>query len=163
MKKLNMIMILTVLTIATLTAETIGSSSVNEKENYSLEEMLQYAMEDEHMALAEYKAIMEKYNVERPYANIARSEETHISYLNELYEKYGFDIPKINTDAHIVIPSSLTEAAKVGVDAEIANIAMYEKFLKEDLPDDIREVFIFLKNGSENHLAAFKRQQAVRD
>ncbi|MBB6480041.1 ferritin-like domain-containing protein [Spirochaeta isovalerica] len=161
MKKMNMTIILTVMTAAVLSAGTIGSSSVDVDKFYSLEDMFRYAMEDEHMALAEYEAIMEKFDVDRPYANIAKSEETHISYLNKLYETYGFDIPRIDTDAHVVIPSSLAEAAQVGVDAEIANIAMYEKFLDQDLPDDVREVFTFLKNGSENHLASFQRQLAA--
>lgn len=35
---------------------------------------------------------------------------------------------------------------------------MYESFLKENLPDDVREVFEALMNASEKHLAAFQRQ-----
>ena len=35
---------------------------------------------------------------------------------------------------------------------------MYESFLKENLPDDVREVFESLMNASEKHLAAFQRQ-----
>ena len=35
---------------------------------------------------------------------------------------------------------------------------MYENFLKENLPDDIRKVFEALMNASEKHLAAFQRQ-----
>jgi len=156
-----MVLFSTVLTAAALTAGTIGSSSVKDHEHYSLEAMLLYAMEDEHMALAEYEAIMETFNVDRPYANIARSEETHIAYLTELYDKYGFEIPSVNTTDHVVVPASLGEAAQVGVDAEIANIAMYEKFLEEDLPYDVRELFTFLQESSEKHLSASRRQLAA--
>jgi len=35
---------------------------------------------------------------------------------------------------------------------------MYESFLKENLPDDVREVFEALMNASEKHLASFQRQ-----
>lgn len=35
---------------------------------------------------------------------------------------------------------------------------MYEKFLAQDIPDDIREVFEELMNASKNHLEAFKRR-----
>jgi hypothetical protein len=35
-----------------------------------------------------------------------------------------------------VIPASLLEAAETGVQAEINNIAMYEKFLTYSLPQD---------------------------
>ena len=139
-------------------AEDFGSAGALEKGSYDLEGMLQYAWEDEHMALAEYEAVMDKFDVTRPYANIAKSEETHIAYLKGLYEAYVFPFPKVDTDSHLVLPASLTEAAQIGVEAEIANIAMYEKFLKDDLPADVEEVFTFLKRASENHLAAFQRQ-----
>ena len=40
---------------------------------------------------------------------------------------------------------------------EIENIAMYERFLQQELPKDVRQVFESLKNASENHLRAFRR------
>ncbi len=42
------------------------------------------------------------------------------------------------------------------------NIAMYERFLKTNLPDDVREVFSRLLAGSKNHLDAFKRGGRAR-
>ena len=77
--------------------------------------MMRYAWEDEHMALAEYEAIMDKFKVDRPYANIARSEETHIALLTELYEAHGLPLPSVNVKGHMVLPSSLEEAAEFGV------------------------------------------------
>ena len=56
------------------------------------------------------------------------------------------------------MPATLNEANQIGVDAEINNIAMYEKFLEQELPDDVRTVFEKLKDASENHLAAFEKQ-----
>ena len=35
-----------------------------------------------------------------------------------------------------------------------------KKFLKYDLNDDVREVFIKLRDGSLSHLEAFKKQAA---
>jgi len=35
---------------------------------------------------------------------------------------------------------------------------MYEQFLDADLSDDVRAVFIELRDGSKNHLAAFERK-----
>lgn len=62
---------------------------------------------------------------------------------------------------HLVIPSSLADAAKTGVQAEIDNIAMYNKFLSGNLPKPVADVFTFLKSASfANHLEAFKRQVA---
>ncbi len=154
---------LTVLLSAALTftsmAENFGSAGALDSQDFTLEEMLQYAWEDEHMALAEYEAIMKKFNVSRPYANIARSETTHIAYLKDLYDTRGMDYPEVSTESHLYVPATLQEAADVGVEAEIKNIAMYEKFLEEDLPEDVERIFTILMKGSENHLAAFQRQQ----
>ena len=40
--------------------------------------------------------------------------------------------------------------------AEIDSIAMYESFLKTDLPEDVRDLFERLQQASENHLRAFR-------
>jgi hypothetical protein len=141
-----------------LYAEDFGSAAAKEQMNYDLEEMLLYALEDEHMALAEYNALMKEFGLDRPYSNIARSEETHISYLEDLYKSYDIKIPKIDVDEHLVLPASVSEAAEIAVQAEINNIKMYEIFLKQDLSEDVAQVFTQLKSASENHLEAFKRQ-----
>lgn len=158
MKKNLIILMMTVIALGTLSAGDLGAAAADSKSVFTLEEMLKYAMEDEHLALAEYQAIMEKYGDVRPYSNIAESEKTHIAYLTDLYEKYNLEIVNIPVEGYLVVPASLTEAAETGVKAEIANIAMYEKFLKQDLPKDVRDVFTFLKNASENHLQSFQRQ-----
>ena len=56
-----------------------------------------------------------------------------------------------------MVPSSIQNAFETGIQAEIDNIAMYEAFLENDLPDDVRAVFEELKKGSESHLQAFSR------
>lgn len=141
-----------------LFAEDYGAAGALSRDEYTLDEMLHYAIEDEYLALGEYQTIMEKFNITRPYSNIAESEKTHISYLEELYAAHGKAIPEIDAQSHLYIPTSLKEAAEVGVQAEINNIAMYEKFLDQDLPADVRDVFENLMRGSENHLRAFRRQ-----
>lgn len=143
-----------------LFAENYGATGALSQNEYTLEEMLHYAIEDEYLALGEYQAIMEEFNITRPYSNISESEKTHISYLEELYNDYRMSIPEIDALSHISIPASLKEAAEIGVQAEINNIAMYEKFLEQELPEDIRDVFENLMKGSENHLRSFERQAA---
>lgn len=133
-----------------------GSAAAKLDTSYTLQEMLTYAIQDEYAAQAEYAAIMNKYGTSRPFSNIIRSEATHISLLEPLFEKYKYDIPKNEAAAHVVVPSSLTEAYKIGVDAEIKNIAMYEKFLKEDIPEDVKTVFTQLMDASKNHRKAFE-------
>lgn len=143
-----------------LYAEDFGSAAAKEHINYDLEDMLLYALEDEHAALAEYEALMKEFSLDRPYSNIARSEETHISFLEDLYDNHNIEIPAIHAEKHLVLPSSVNEAAQIAVQAEINNIKMYEIFLKQDLPVDVAQVFTQLKNASENHLKAFERQLA---
>ena len=101
---------------------------------------------------------MKEFNVTRPFSNIIKSEGTHISLLEPLFDKYNVVIPNKDWESLLEVPSSLNEAYEVGVEAEIKNIAMYELFLKQDLPDDVRIVFERLKSASENHLRSFERQ-----
>lgn len=161
MKKRISVFIMLMLLGTMMSAETFGALGAISQTSYSLEEMMRYALEDEHMALAEYEALMEKYGLTRPYSNIAESEKTHIAYLEELYRNYNMTQPLINVEDHLVIPAGISEAAEIGVQAEINNIAMYELFLEQDLPEDVRDVFTFLKRASENHLSAFQKQVAA--
>ena len=93
------------------------------------------------MAQAEYNAIMDKYGVQKPFSNIIRSEATHIDLLLPLLKAYDVDIPKNDAANRVVVPVSLEKSYTAGVEAEEKNIAMYESFLKEDIPDDVKEVF----------------------
>jgi len=65
-------------------------------------------------------------------------------------------LPEDDATEHTVLPENIGEALEIGVQVEIKNIAMYEKFLSQDLPEDVEEVFLRLKNASQNHLRAFK-------
>ena len=133
----------------------LGASMDND---YSLEEMLVYAIEDEYLAQAEYDVIMDSYGVQKPFSNIVKAEATHISLLEPLFEEYNVSIPEKDWESLVVVPETLDAAYSIGVDAEEKNIAMYESFLKENLPDDVREVFEVLMKSSEKHLVAFQRQ-----
>ena len=135
-----------------------GAAGASVDNEYSLEEMLVYAMEDEYLAQAEYDVIMESYGVAKPFSNIIKAEATHISFLEPLFEKYDVSVPEKDWESLVVVPETLDAAYAVGVDAEEKNIAMYESFLKENLPDDVRVVFEDLMNASKKHLAAFQRQ-----
>ncbi len=134
-----------------------GAAGASSRSSYTLEEMLKYAMEDEYLAKAEYESIMEEFGEQRPFSNILEAEKTHIELLLPLFEEYGIEIADDGSLSHVIIPESIEEALAVGVQAEIDNIAMYEKFLAGDLPEDVEEVFEELMNASKNHLAAFQR------
>lgn len=142
----------------TTTVTGWGSSAVSSTGVYSLEQMLTYAIQDEYAAQAEYAAIIKTFNTARPYTNILKAEGTHVDYLEPLFVKYGIKLPADTSASHVVLPKTLNETYAIGVDAEIKNIQMYETFLKQDLPADIKAVFVSLKDASVKHLDAFQRQ-----
>lgn len=136
----------------------IGAVGASADTKYSLEEMLVYAIEDEYLAQAEYDVIMDTYGTKKPFSNIIKAEATHISLLEPLFEEYDVKVPVKDWESLVAVPESLDAAYEIGVEAEEKNIAMYESFLKENLPDKVREVFEDLMNASKKHLAAFQRQ-----
>ena len=133
-----------------------GAMGAEADKSPNLETMLTYAIQDEYLAKAEYELIMGEYGTIRPFSNIARAEEQHISYLLELFESLDLKVPEDTAGEHVVLPADLKSAFVTGVQAEIDNIAMYESFLSRELPDDVREVFESLMNASKNHLRAFR-------
>ncbi|SCZ81849.1 ferritin-like domain-containing protein [Acidaminobacter hydrogenoformans] len=138
--------------------EDYGHIGAASDSDFTLEEMLKYAIEDEYLAKAEYEKIMSQFDVTRPFSNIMKAETQHISALLPLFEKYGVTVPDNTASEHLVIPKTLAEIYSIGVEAEVANIAMYEKFLADpNLPEDVKAVFTALMKGSENHLKAFER------
>jgi len=141
-----------------LSLEGYGAVGALSDTELSIIDMLMYAVQDEYLAHGEYLAIMEEFGSQKPYSNIARSEETHLAYLEEVYRAYGLEFPDDTSKDHLIIPQDLLEAAQTGVQAEIDNIAMYEKFMTYDLPENIYNVFDALKRGSDSHLLAFQKQ-----
>ena len=141
-----------------LSLEGYGAKGALADNNLTIMDMLTYAVQDEYLARGEYLSIIDKFGSQRPYSNIIRAEETHLAYLKEVYLVYGLDFPNDASVDHIVVPADLLEAAKIGVQAEMDNIAMYELFLTYDLPENIVKVFTALQRGSESHLLAFQKQ-----
>jgi len=141
-------------------AETtgFGAAGAKDKENLSVKEMIKYTIEDEYLARQEYELIMDEFGQQRPFSNIIKAEEYHIELLEEIYETYGYEVPENVSKNYVILPESIQHAFETGVVAEINNIAMYEKFLEEDLPEDIRETFEELRDASKNHLRAFERR-----
>ena len=124
----------------------------------ALETMLVAAIQDEFKAKAEYEALIGEFGEARPFTNIVSAEQSHIDALTRIFELYGLAVPEDNGAESAVVPATLEEALQAGIDAEICNIAMYEGFLKQKLPDDVRSVFQTLMDASENHQNAFERR-----
>jgi len=133
-----------------------------EDADYPVEELdeqtigyLQAAITDERKALATYTSFMEKFGRVRPFVNIARAEEHHISMIKALYDKYGLEIPE-DTSVVKAAPDTIQEACQLGSGAELANDAMYQDMIANIEQQDIKEVFNALADASRlMHLPAF--------
>jgi hypothetical protein len=133
-----------------------GARGAEGKSGLTVEQMLTYAIQDEYLARAEYRLIIEEYGSIRPFTNIVAAEQRHIEWVTELLDEYGYSLPKDTAHMYVVLPEDLKSSFETGVQAEIDNIAMYASFLREDLPGDVQDLFEQLKRASENHLQAFR-------
>lgn len=118
------------------------------------------AIMDEYKALSTYEAVIDKFGSVRPFSMIKDAEEQHIASLKAIYDKYGVSVPENTVIGTISAPATLQEACQVGVDAEIANAALYQNELLPEVKDytDITMVFENLMNASQlKHLPAFER------
>jgi hypothetical protein len=148
-------------TTAILAAEPWGSRAAAADPDASVEEMLRYAIQDEYLARAEYRAIMKKYGEFRPFSNIVGSEESHIAWLKDAHKAAGLGLPSDEAASRVVVPGTMKEAYQAGVDAELANIAMYDSFISSKIMTrsenaEYKELFVRLRDASKNHLAAFE-------
>lgn len=165
MKKSRRILSAALLSLALLTSAATalgaeadyGAPAAKADLSLTLEEMLTYSIQDEYLAEAEYVKILAEFGQVRPFSNIVMAEGRHIAMLEPLFASYGFTVPVNEAAGRIELPETLVESFQAGVTAEILNIEMYDRFLKETLPEDVRLVFERLKAASENHLAAFER------
>ena len=147
-------------------ADTLyGNAAAKADSSLTVQDMLLYAAQDEYIARGEYAAIMDKFGTMRPFSNIIRAEENHLAWLRDAFAAYKLPFPVDEAFSHLVVPATLTDAYRTGVQAEIDNIAMYNTFLANPLLQgtqyaDLRALFTNLRNASENHLRAFQNQLA---
>jgi hypothetical protein len=138
------------------TNSEFGAAGAEGKTGLSIDQMLTYAIQDEYLARAEYKLIIEEYGNIRPFTNIMAAEQKHIEWVTEILDRYEFTVPKDTAHRYVALPEDLQSSFQAGIQAEVDNIDMYASFLKEDLPGDVRDLFERLMRASENHLQAFR-------
>lgn len=133
----------------------VGAKAAQGDRNLPLEKMLTYALQDEYMAREEYGLVIEKFGSRRLFSNMVRAEDEHIARLKPLLAQYGVPLPPEKYNP--AVPSTFLAALVAGAKTEQDNIAMYDLFLQQDLPADVREVFVALRDASRQHLQAFQR------
>lgn len=139
------------------TLDTYGAKGALNATSLSFPEILTYALQDEYLAQARYNRILGTYGYIRTFARIQEAELRHISALLPLFQQYQVPVPQDISPQFVTTPPTIKDAYAAGVEGEIENIAMYEKFLALGIPNDLRVVFTRLRDASVNHLAAFER------
>lgn len=117
------------------------------------------ALDDEYKARATYAAVIDRFGPVRPFVNIIQSEQRHINALQMLLRRRGWAIPDDPYGGRVAAPPSLEEACRLGVQAELDNVALYDRL--NDLAwgdDEVLTVFANLREASQHrHLPAFQR------
>jgi rubrerythrin len=131
-----------------------GAKAALADTDLTLADMLTYALQDERIARAEYEAILGAFGDARPFSNIIKAEEAHLRSLTDLFAARTMPVLP-DAAPKPAVPKDWASALGAGRDAEIDNIAMYDRFLAQTLPADVRQVFEQLKAASQNHLRAF--------
>ncbi len=128
-----------------------------------------YMREEEKLARDVYQTLYEKWKLQI-FSNIARSEQTHMSAVKLLIDKYGLEDPaegkavgeftdqKLQDLYNKLVEDgskSIENALKVGAAIEEIDIIDLEKHISETNKEDIKIVYENLIKGSRNHLRAF--------
>ncbi|NKB17622.1 MAG: DUF2202 domain-containing protein [Pseudanabaena sp. CRU_2_10] len=122
-------------------APTIASAAPNPQLDTQTRQAMIDAINDEYHARAFYTAAIEKFGTVRPFSNIVRSEDRHVSLWNALFTQYGLPIPVDSFAGKVAVPDTLQAACQAGVEAEIANVAMYDRFLGFVQQPDLQAAF----------------------
>jgi len=118
---------------------------------------LREALEDEYRACATYRKVIEAFGPVHPFVNIVEAEDRHARALLALFEKFGIEPPQDTWPERVAAPTTLTEACRAGMEAEIENEAMYERLLAQITDPAVLSVMRRLQRASqERHLPAFR-------
>ena len=122
-------------------------------------QMLEEAIQDEFHAEMIYRKVLADFGQIRPFSNIVNAEVRHAASLALLFDSYGLELPESEWNMENVPTfDSVREACQAAAQAEIANIALYDIWLVETLPEDVRFVFENNRRASlDKHLPAFRR------
>ena len=139
---------------AAVNTNAVASTQLDDRTQQAMVE----AINDEYRARAFYAAVIEKFGNVRPFSNIVQAEGRHVQLWNNLFGQYGLPIPEDSFAGKVEAPESLLAACQMGVEAEIANVKMYDNFLGFIKEPDLRAAFTQLRHVSQNnHLRAFER------
>jgi hypothetical protein len=116
------------------------------------------ALDDEFHAHETYLQVIRDLGEVRPFSNIVEAEQRHIDALLALFEKYGVAPPANRWAGRVPRFDNVQAACVASVQAEIDNMAVYDKVFKTTTREDILAVYSALRAASQDrHLPAFQR------
>ena len=133
-------------------------------EDISAEELiaLEEAINDEYNAFNIYTKVIEDFGEVRPFSNIVNAEQQHINELKSIYLKYSLEFPS-NPQKEGPAFDSVVLACEAAEQAEIYNVAIYDRLFSQVDNQDIIMIFEALRYASqEKHLPAFQRCSGLR-
>ncbi len=152
----------TTLPLATAATPTVSAT---------VKAQLIYLIQEEKLARDVYAALAKTTSINK-FANIAKSEQTHMDQLKVILKTYGIKDPTLTLKDGVFVDKKLTalyktlmtkgalssaDAIAVGVLIEQTDIKDINTLSKSITQTDIKLVLANLLKGSENHLAAFSR------
>lgn len=122
------------------------------------QQALRDAIEDEYRAWTTYDQVIRDFGAQRPFINIRDAEARHIAALRALFERYELAVPANTWRDRVPRYASTRDACAASVDAETANVALFDRLMHSTNRSDILAVFGNLQRASqERHLQAFRR------
>ena len=150
-------------TVATVSpaspTEVVQTASAPLASSFSLTDAMAVALQDEYHAEAVYQGVLLDFGSVFPFVNVIEAERTHAASIARLFQSRGLAVPA-NAWSVASVPrfASVAAACAAAAQAEIDNVAVYDRYLGEDLPFDVRTVFVSNRAASiERHLPAFNR------
>jgi hypothetical protein len=119
---------------------------------------LRDALDDEYQAWATYDQVLRDFGPARPFTNIREAEARHIEALRTLFQRYRLAVPDNPWPGRVPHFPSRQAACEAGIQAEVANAALYQRLMRSTSRPDLLFVFGNLQRASqERHLPAFRR------
>jgi hypothetical protein len=167
--KRNLIAIVALAVIAAVGLAPMANAATRPTTAQKLQ--LQYIIEEEKLARDVYLYLAENVTSSK-FANIARSEQTHMDQIAVVLKTYNYFNPTTTRAPGVfrdktlqalydtLIAQGSTDVAaafQVGRDIEELDIKNLQVMLKSTMPADMKLALNDLLKGSYNHLAAFSR------
>ena len=162
--------LLATILVSTIVLTPIATAATPTTLTTSQKAALKFLVEEEKLARDVYTYLSTKVTT-RKFANIARSEQTHMNYMATLLTKYKLynpttsrkagvfynkDIQALYTSLTAEGAAGLVQAYGVGVKVEELDIKSIKDLLLAKMPADVKAALELMLAASYNHLEAFQ-------